>query len=454
MNNIHQRWLEGYYQTEEEYNAALQETESYYNGLMSYRLSELDKTVVNSNLLYSEDWSNYEFYVGAKDIANKTYSDNFSILNHQMKVSQEDFFLTFGATTLGQITGYQSSQAALLAYTNSTAEVLPKFAGAFASTKDKINETLGLIGDGVTLDNLAQKFTDFLGTSGDENSKGSGLLGEVSGAVDQINKDCEKMQTALTGVREALEEWNKIDLKKFLETVAAGNKAFLDFQKAMAPEVKDPAKEQNNNNNNNSNNNNNNNQSGTQNKPASTQGDGKLQVGDKVKFESGVYTGDSYGEGGSGSSGLGKSVYITKIVKGNGRTRLYHISTGKKLGSGDLGWVSKDQLSGYDTGGYTGEWGPEGRLALLHQKEIVLNARDTENMLAMTQMVRDIARQIDLTAVPTSQSLAPAAITDAYRDIQQNVTIHAEFPDATNAQEIEEAFRTLTLQASQYLNRK
>jgi hypothetical protein len=37
------------------------------------------------------------------------------------------------------------------------------------------------------------------------------------------------MQTALTGVRDALEEWNKIDLKQFLETVAAGNKAFLDF---------------------------------------------------------------------------------------------------------------------------------------------------------------------------------------------------------------------------------
>jgi hypothetical protein len=50
------------------------------------------------------------------------------------------------------------------------------------------------------------------------------------------------------------------------------------------------------------------------------------------------------------------------------------------------------KLLGYDTGGYTGKWGPEGRLALLHQKELVLNARDTENMLAMTQIVRDIAK--------------------------------------------------------------
>jgi hypothetical protein len=53
-----------------------------------------------------------------------------------------------------------------------------------------------------------------------------------------------------------------------------------------------------------------------------------------------------------------------------------------------------------------------------------------------------------------SQSITPAAITDAYRDIQQNVTIHAEFPDATSAKEIEEAFKSLTLQASQYINRK
>jgi hypothetical protein len=30
--------------------------------------------------------------------------------------------------------------------------------------------------------------------------------------------------------------------------------------------------------------------------------------------------------------------------------------------------------TGMATGGYTGEWGPEGKLAILHEKEIVLNA--------------------------------------------------------------------------------
>jgi hypothetical protein len=52
--------------------------------------------------------------------------------------------------------------------------------------------------------------------------------------------------------------------------------------------------------------------------------------------------------------------------------------------------------SGFDTGGYTGEWGPTGKLAVLHQKEIVLNAEDTENLLQTVGMVRTILQTIDM----------------------------------------------------------
>jgi len=37
--------------------------------------------------------------------------------------------------------------------------------------------------------------------------------------------------------------------------------------------------------------------------------------------------------------------------------------------------------SGFASGGYTGSWGNEGKLALLHEKELVLNADDTKNFL-------------------------------------------------------------------------
>jgi hypothetical protein len=55
-----------------------------------------------------------------------------------------------------------------------------------------------------------------------------------------------------------------------------------------------------------------------------------------------------------------------------------------------------DDLLGLATGGYTGSWGSEGRLAMLHQKELVLNAVDTENFLSAINIVRDISKAIDL----------------------------------------------------------
>jgi hypothetical protein len=43
----------------------------------------------------------------------------------------------------------------------------------------------------------------------------------------------------------------------------------------------------------------------------------------------------------------------------------------------------------FDTGGYTGKFGPEGKLAMLHEKELVLNKQDTLNMLKMVALARD-----------------------------------------------------------------
>lgn len=115
-------------------------------------------------------------------------------------------------------------------------------------------------------------------------------------------------------------------------------------------------------------------------------GNGKVEVGDTVVYESGVYTEDSYGNGDQGNQGRGGKVKVTYINKGVARP--YHISS---LKGGDLGWVKKNQISGYDTGGYTGDWSSnKGKLAILHEKELVLNKKDTENMLAMISMVREI----------------------------------------------------------------
>ena len=45
--------------------------------------------------------------------------------------------------------------------------------------------------------------------------------------------------------------------------------------------------------------------------------------------------------------------------------------------------------SSLDTGGYTGAWNSsDGRLALLHEKELVLNKEDTANMLKIVETVK------------------------------------------------------------------
>ena len=79
-------------------------------------------------------------------------------------------------------------------------------------------------------------------------------------------------------------------------------------------------------------------------------GDGIPRVGDAVTFTSGKYYYSSDGLNPNGSQMLGQTVYITKINNKSWATKPYHISRGSRLGSGDLGWVSLNQLRGYKTG--------------------------------------------------------------------------------------------------------
>lgn len=113
--------------------------------------------------------------------------------------------------------------------------------------------------------------------------------------------------------------------------------------------------------------------------------------------------------------------------------------------------------SSYDTGGYTGKWGPEGKLATLHEKELVLNKQDTQNILAAVSLIRQIASAIDLQALMQSFGLLSVGATKigtlAHTNLEQKVEITAQFPNAIYHDEIKEAFDTLINRASQYANR-
>lgn len=111
---------------------------------------------------------------------------------------------------------------------------------------------------------------------------------------------------------------------------------------------------------------------------------------------------------------------------------------------------------GFDTGGYTGSWGSEGKLAFLHQKELVLNAEDTANMLASVGILRQIANVIDLNALTSAGgfiSLMSSGVRDNKETLQQEVHIEAHFPNATDKNQIEDAFKDIVNLAAQYANR-
>lgn len=115
------------------------------------------------------------------------------------------------------------------------------------------------------------------------------------------------------------------------------------------------------------------------------------------------------------------------------------------------------KMSGFASGGYTGEWdGDNGKLAILHQKELVLNANDTNNLLNAVSIIRSIGTVIDrMAAFSGLSSLVSAAPQGmSAQGLDQSVVINAEFPNATDRNEIAEAFNSLINRASQFANRK
>ena len=165
----------------------------------------------------------------------------------------------------------------------------------------------------------------------------------------------------------------------------------------------------------------------------------------------------------------------------------------------------------YDTGGYTGSWGSDGKLAVLHEKELVLNKEDTSKLLDAIEVIRamnaDSNENLILSLLASIKESAGSSININYEgldkansfknnhedllqtyvdnsilkinnyiervmeqsaesikqlfnktmdmnkepQIEQKVEIYADFPNADDTQEIKDALLGLTNAASQYV---
>lgn len=119
--------------------------------------------------------------------------------------------------------------------------------------------------------------------------------------------------------------------------------------------------------------------------------------------------------------------------------------------------------NGLATGGYTGDFSGA-RLAFLHEKELILNKTDTQNILSAVAAVRELAPAL-LEKIGQSlngQILAGRSLMESRMNVykpsfnaeaqplEQNVIIQADFPGVSAAVEIEAALNNLINDATQY----
>src|SRR5690606_5594795 len=95
--------------------------------------------------------------------------------------------------------------------------------------------------------------------------------------------------------------------------------------------------------------------------------------------------------------GYGDSLYVVNRRGG-------YVALAKRNNINDaIAWVREKDVIGLRTGGYTGDWaGQDGKLAMLHKKELVLNERQTKDILNTAKImdkVKGIIPNIKRTSV-------------------------------------------------------
>ncbi len=122
---------------------------------------------------------------------------------------------------------------------------------------------------------------------------------------------------------------------------------------------------------------------------------------------------------------------------------------------------SKSLFSSFATGGYTGDWGNDGRIGILHEKELILNEKDTKNILSAVNVTRTLNDILDSFRFNSSDFditnlLRGGFMKPTESNTEQHIVINADFPGVKSTYEIEAAFDNLVNRASQFAfsNRK
>ena len=425
----------------EEYAKEVQRIQDKYGDYLSNQENELNKSVSNNKDLYNQDWQNYSEMTGYKISESQLWADNFSestlgvLLNSDSMVS--DFANNILSLSDIMINSLGSSA---LQYFGNVETVLNKYGTSIAGFGATVNSTVTTMSTkskstSENIKDMAQDMKDAFIEIADVVSdwqaefsqKIDDMLTQISSLIQEINEAIRKSAELtspsapndLIGTTEAIELLNKAapegyDLGEFSQgqngqIIANGTtyQNWLDYNASLVEEIDKKIAEM---------------------ASEHTGTDRRKELEKELAI-------------------LFVKYHSFKDIVG----RIYDAASGSTV------QLEAPAYSSFDTGGYTGEWGNSGKLAMLHEKELILNKQDTENFLNALNISRDLINSmIEMNARASSMgfgNLAPTSFQENSQTLEQQVTITAEFPNATNHDEIEEAFNNLINTASQYANR-
>ena len=435
--------------TQDQKEERLQETQAYYQRMADIMTDQLGIAIDRNSELYTKDWTDYAAMTGYKISEEGKYQTAlkytyFEVLMPGLEQAS-DLFDMFTEATVGE-GGY-----------------LPRIEQGLDDFKVRQDEVLNAAGT-----SLETYRDDVVGAMED-------ISDASTTAIDQIGESAEKMEDTFSEVVDKVRELDDYDLSEFrggiedlVESVSKLVDKFKDLSDSASQAYHDI-------------------DSSAGNIPGfpSTPGEGGDGSGsgggkgggysDRISIESateeqisdlwkelseqedankGINLASTIaGAWASANHNAGLRVGSSVTLTGGYTEFIRNWLLGHKQEVGDLLRQQTKNFS-FDTGGYTGAWGAEGRLAFLHQKELVLNADDTKNMLNIVQLVRDIVdTRAASTALPNIANSFYQPVGGA-NNLEQNVHIEASFPNATDHNEIELALTNLVNRASQYANRK
>ena len=489
LAEIHKKAAEGQYATTAEYQQALDECTAYYTDLMTYYGGEIDKAANNNASVYENDYLTYSGFALEKAGATQAEVDAY-LQGIKSKTDSETGFIT-SITEL--LPGLEDAHISAAGYVETMVGAIGSAKGetGFLGAASKSYKELGANIDGVmsaagtSVDAFAADMYKKFITDEDSIANASeATKNNILAIVDAT----DKLDDTISQVS-AWQEAYSAELQKLIDKAILTVGAINDLNRVIAEGAEgelnddgDPPGEE------------------EEDKcpicglkdckghpPAGEEPAGEEPAGEEPAGEepAGDGTGDEYKKLTSEKvKGIATAIWCEPTAGwGTGETRRKRLEKvygkdsnvydrvqayiNKHAYNGDLydRWVNtykknvdKYHYPAFDTGGYTGSWGSEGKLAMLHEKELVLNKQDTENVLKIVSIVRDLSAALDEKAYYASLAQLQASqlyqVTSNGETFEQTVTIHAEFPNASSASEIETALNNLVNSASQYSNRK